>query len=190
MKEKIKKWFNKLKEKGFVLKLSIVPFLCGMMYAIAGSDHTPKQVRRFGIPVLLTLFVWLSLKNIWALTCFFSFISFSIGHGIPCATDEGSTLGRFYYNLFNQNHLIADYLTRGTKALIFCLSFLSIPILKSSLIVYSILSTILIIMIASIAWRDFGKKVVNIGKKSYTVLYVDIATGTLFGLYVIGLLKF
>ena len=190
MKEKIKEYISKIKEKGFVVKLALIPFLCGLLYAIAGSDNTPKQIRRFGIPVLLTFFVWLSLRNIWVITCLSSIGVFSIGHGVPDKTDAGSALGRFWYKIFKGNHRMTDYFVRGTKAFFFALSFLSIPVLKDSWLVYSILTAILTVSIASIAWRGIGEKVIEIGKKKYTVLYVDIITGTLFGFFVMLIVRF
>jgi hypothetical protein len=200
---KIKKLFNKLKEKSFVLKLSIVPFFCGMLYAVAGSSGIEKQLRRFGIPVLLTLFAWLSLKDIRVLTMLSQIIVYHIGHGIPDDNfpdnpdlDSGSTLGRFWTMLFRRYfsilkaHRLADYCTRGTKALLIALSCLVIPILKTNWNVYILLSILMIGSIASIAWRGLGEKIINVGKKKITILYVDVITGSLVGLYVMLILKF
>lgn len=184
MKFKIKEYLAKIKEKGFILKLSLIPFACGLMYAIAGSDNTPKQIRRFGIPILLTFFTWLSLKNIWVLMMLSQIGVYHIGHGIPDPTDEGSVLGRFWYKIFKGNHLLTDYFVRGTKALLIAISCLVIPILKTSWPVYIALSVVMIGLIASIAWRAFGKRVIKIGNKTYTVLYVDVAVGTIIGMYV------
>lgn len=202
MKNKIKEYFKKIKEKGFILKLSLIPFLSGLMYAIAGSDHTPKQVRRFGIPVLLTFVSWLFSKNIWVLTCLFSIFVFHIGHGIPSPVyqvgssvplyynDKGSALGRFWYKIFKGNHRITDYFVRGCKAFLFALCFISIPVLKGNWVTYSVLSSILTVSVGSIAWRGLGEKKIKIGDKTYTVLFVDIVTGTLLGLFVMIIGKF
>lgn len=203
MKEKIKNLWQKIKDKGFVLKLSLVPFLCGMLYSIAGSDNTPKSIRRFGIPVLLTIVSWFCLKNIWVLTILSQIGAYSIGHGIPDSTypensqaDKGSSVGRFWTMLFRKwfdrvrAHTYADYCTRGFKALLIAISCLSIPILKDAWTVYIVASILMISLIASIAWRGFGEKVIKIGNKVYTVLYVDVAVGSLIGAYVLTILKF
>lgn len=105
MKKFIKKWWTKLKTKSSLLKLSLIPFVCGLLYAIAGSEHTPKQIRRFGIPALLTFFVWLFLQNVWVLTMLSQIGVYSIGHGIPDnfeGGDEGSALGRFWYSFWSK----------------------------------------------------------------------------------------
>lgn len=211
MKEKIKEYFSKIKEKGFVLKLSLIPFACGLLYAIAGSDNTPKQVRRFGIPVLLTSFAWLSLKNIWVLMMLSQIGVYSIGHGIPAENypenpnlDSGSVVGRFFVRIFRklfeknksiiagrrEAHYWSNYCVRGTKALLIAISCLVIPILEKNWLVYFILSTVMVGLIASIAWRGMGEKVIKIGNKVYTVLYVDVIVGTIIGFYVMLILRF
>ena len=201
MKQKIKEMWLKTKEKGFILKLSLIPFACGLMYAIAGSDNTPKQIRRFGIPVLLTLVAWFTLKNIWVLTMLSQIGVYSLGHGIPDdryppTGDSGSDVGRFWTLLFRKYttickaHRIADYFTRGTKALLIAVSCLVIPILKGNWMIYIALSVAMVGLIASIAWRGFGEKVIKIANKTYTILYVDIIVGTAIGLFVLLILKF
>ena len=203
MKQKIIKLWQNIKEKGITLKLSLIPFSCGLLYAIAGSDNTPKQIRRFGIPILLTLYTWLCLKNILVLTILFQIVAYSIGHGIPDndypenkKADKGSKLGYFWTMLFRKSldrikaHRIADYCTRGIKALLIAVSCLSIPILRENWMVYIISSIIMIGLIASISWRALGEKIVKIANKTYTVLYVDITVGSIIGLYVLTILKF
>jgi len=185
----LNKFWQKIKDK-ITIKLSLIPFLTGLMYSIAGSENTPKQIRRFGIPILLTFFSWLYLQNIWVLTMLSQIGVYHIGHGIPDATDSGSSLGRFWYNLFNSNHLWADIFTRGTKAFLIAVSCLSIPVLKGNWAVYLVSSLILTISIASIAWRGLGEKIIKIGDKKYTLLYVDIIVGSLIGFYTLIIVRF
>lgn len=203
MKNRLKKIWNKVKEKGFIVKLSIIPFLCGLMYAIAGSQNTPKQIRRFGIPILLTLYTLLVLKNFWVLLILSQIGVYSIGHGITDddwpedpLSDQGSSLGSFFVMLFREwfdrekSHKFADYCVRGIKALLICISTLIIAVIRQNWLVYGVGSTILVIAIASIAWRGLGNKTVKIGNKIYSILYVDIVVGSLIGLYHVLILTF
>ena len=105
-------------------------------------------------------------------------------------SDIGSALGRFWFKLFKGNHTLANYGTRGTKALVIALTCLSIPMITSSWMVYVVASILLVGLIASLSWRSLGQRVIKIGDKVYTVLYVDIITGSLIGLYVLTIVKF
>lgn len=87
-------------------------------------------------------------------------------------------------------HLYSDYCVRGTKALLIAISCLSIPILKSNWTVYGVTSIIMVVMIASIAWRGLGDKLITIGNKTYSLLYVDVIVGNIIGFYVLIILKF
>jgi len=203
MKQKIKELWKKIKDKGFVIKLSLIPFACGLMYAVGGSNNVPKQVRRFGIPTLLTIASWFFLKNIWVLTMLTQIFVYHIGHGIPddnypedINADEGSSLGHFWTMLFRKYfdrvtaHQMADLWTRGCKAWLIAISCLAVPILKESWSVYVVASMLMVGLIASLAWRGLGEKIIKIANKTYTVLYVDIVVGTIIGFYVLIILKF
>jgi len=82
--------------------------------------------------------------------------TFSMGYGIPDSTDDGSSIGRFWYNLFNRNELWANVFTRGTIALMVNISLISIPILKGNWITYCIGCLFIGLVYTVCSWRDLG----------------------------------
>lgn len=151
---KIKDLFNKV--SGF-----FIPILGGLLGAIGGSGNKPA--RRIGIPFITAGYAYSNLHNLWVVTIFSMIGALSIGYGIPDENfltdptkDSGSTLGRFFYNLFKKNHLLADIFTRGTIGFLIALSLLSIPIIKGNWIVYGVCSVGIILTNALLSWRNLG----------------------------------
>ena len=135
--------------------LSILGFgtIGGLLGAFGGADQTSKAWRRICIPSLITLYALYMLHNWWLITIMSMCGVLSIGYGIPDSTDEGSSLGKFWYNLFNGNHLLTDIFTRGTIGLLVSLSLISIPILKGNWLIYGLCSLGIITVYSTISWR-------------------------------------
>lgn len=102
----------------------IVLILITFFYAwsgMEGENFFQKNARKFGIPILVSLYCW----NLFGLLLI---IPLSLGYGIPDDTDEGSTLGKFWYNVFDGNHFLSNLATRLTiggliSTILFILTF-------------------------------------------------------------------
>jgi hypothetical protein len=92
----------------------------GLLGAWGGAKGTSKGWRRYGIPGILNVlgvgfkkfksfFIW-----IWSGIA-------SIGYGIPDSTDEGSTLGKFWYKILKGNHKATDIAVKGTIGFLYAL---------------------------------------------------------------------
>lgn len=116
----------------------------------AGANNTEKSIRRLGIPIVLTLssLVFLVANfgavGFWALTIMSMSGVFSLGYGIPDETDEGSFLGRVWYEITGHSHFWADVLTRATIAIACCISILSIALVGKIMVAYLIGCVIII----------------------------------------------
>jgi len=133
---------------------SILPILGGLLGAIGGSGN--KGARRILIPLLITGLAYADTESIFVITIMSMCGWLSMGYGIPDSTDRGSFLGRFYFNIFNQNNLLANIFTRGTIGLLIALSLISVPIIKKNYIIYILCSLCIIFTNALISWRGFG----------------------------------
>lgn len=173
---------NKRKLKYFIS--SFIGMITGFYGAWGGASHTSKAWRRTLIPAVIMLYATISgyfeygLLSLWHITIMSMNGALSFGYGIPSANDSGSTLGKFYYNLFNSNHLMADLFTRGTVGLMVSLSLISLPIIKGNWLMYGIGSICIIAVYSNISWRDFGS--IKVFKKN--LLIVDIITYSTVGL--------
>lgn len=144
----------------------VIGLVCGGLGAYSGAENTPKAIRRFGIPVLLTTFAGLYLWNLWGLALLLYAIPLIMGYGIPDEIEEHpSGLGSFWYNLIKkykppmpeidvQN--LASILTKGTIAKIITLISIVLPILKANWIIYAISSILIINVWMWLSWRGFG----------------------------------
>jgi len=88
--------------------------------------------------------------------------------------DEGSFLGRFFWNLFKKNDLLANVFTRGFVGLLISLSMLSVPILKGTWLSFLVGSAVIIGIWGAVSWRGFGSIPVKLFGKVYTLLKVDL----------------
>ena len=147
----------KIDIKKIVINLftSILPMICAFFGAWAGADGTSKAWRRILIPLLMTSLAYAQTESILTLTVLSMMYGLSRGYGIPGYGDEGSTIGRFFYNLFHQNKFLANIFTRGTIALLIGLSFLSLPIIKGNWLIFLLGVCGMILVNALISWRDF-----------------------------------
>lgn len=112
---------------GFLLTLCLTPIMgalgllaliiCPLLWALSGMHGQDKIWRRLGVPVVWALAILAHCHNWYVLLAIpMSFGALCIGYGIPSTQppDEGSWLGRFYYNLCKKNEQWANILTRGT----------------------------------------------------------------------------
>lgn len=99
--------------------------LCSFLWRAGGCWE--KSIRRIGIPVILSLACWLGTHDVLSLIFpALMWIPLTLGYGIPDGTDEGSKLGKFFYEISGNNNLVADLLTRGTIGLLLSLTMLPI----------------------------------------------------------------
>jgi hypothetical protein len=145
---------KKLKQLLLNIYAFLLPIICGILGAIGGAEN--KGARRILIPLLITSLAYGQTESIFVITIMSMCAWLSMGYGIPGTGDNGSFLGRFYYNLFHQNHLLADIFTRGSIGVLIALSLISIPIIKKNYIVYILCSLCIILTNALISWRGFG----------------------------------
>jgi len=104
--------------------LSIVAGLMGAWTGAGGS----KLWRRFVIPLMCTVFAYVIYQNLWCIMMMTMAFVYSLGYGIPTPpTDQGSPLGRFWYNIFNGNVTLATAFTRATIGVFLGLSVIAIP---------------------------------------------------------------
>lgn len=175
LKLNIQKMFNICTSSGLV-------FIIGLLGAYAGSEGTSKQWRRILIPIIFTACALIEIQSLWCVLVMTMCAFLSMGYGIPDAHDEGSKIGRFYYNLFNHNHFLADVFTRGTIGFGIALSLLVITILKQNWFVYSLSSLGIILIYALNSWRGYGQIIFTWKTKTYCLLKVDIVTYTVLGI--------
>lgn len=136
--------------------IAFMTLICGFLGAWGGASGTSLNWRRTGIPLLLTLLAVIYLKSWWIITIMSMIGALSIGYGIPDYPDEGSSLGRFWYKIVHYNLFWTNVLTRGTIGLVILVSLLSIPVLKSSYLIYAIAGAIIVVGTSLISWRDLG----------------------------------
>lgn len=174
-----------------IIKSIFIGFIGGILGALGGADNSSKLWRRLGIPILITIIALIILKHWLVLSIMSLYAILTIGYGIPDnwdGGDKGSPLGRFFFwTIFNGNynlyaHLLADIFTRGTIAILSCLTFLSIPLLKSNWITYIIGSIIVVTIYSSLSWRALGS-ITMFGKSltwSEIIPYTALTTFAMF----------
>ena len=135
-----------------------IGFVGGILGALGGAQNSNNLFRGLGIPLLITLIAFVTMRHWMVLSIMSLMAILSIGYGQPCpySGDDGAPLGRFYYWLFRGNAFWSNVLTRGTIAFLSCLTFLSIPLLKGNWIMYGIGSIITIAVFALLSWRTLG----------------------------------
>jgi hypothetical protein len=74
MKDLLKKISQALASVGLI-------FVVAMLGAIGGQG--PKEVRRFILPAVVTIYAYFLLQNIWVLTIYLMAFPLSIGYGLP-----------------------------------------------------------------------------------------------------------
>jgi len=156
----------------------IFPGLAGLFGSLTGSENGKKMLRRFFIPASITSLAFSKTESILTLSIMSMMGFFSMGYGIPgMGGDAGSKLGRFFYRLTKQNHLLSDLLTRGTIGLGVSISLISVPIIKQNWLIYGISSLAIILAYALISWRGLGQFTLFNKKLNWSefILYTIIA---------------
>jgi hypothetical protein len=164
----MKQFFKKL--------LSSIGFIFVITFLGSLGGQGIKEVRRFILPLIVTIYAYFLLQNIWVLTIYLMAFPLSIGYGIPDATDEGSAIGRFFYKMFHNSALWANVFTRGFVGLLISLSMLSVPIITNSLYSFLLGSLIIILIWALNSWRGYGEIQVQFFGNKINLLNVDLIT--------------
>lgn len=101
----------------------IAVFASSLLWAIGGAHGTSLGWRRVGVPLAICAACSIN-QGRWVpmLSVIPFFAALTIGYGIPDDTDEGSTLGRFWYKICGESDFLATFMTRGTIALLIGLS--------------------------------------------------------------------
>ena len=110
----------------------ITTFFGGLLGAWGGAEGTSKGWRRYGIPGLLSIISIGTKKFKTLIIGAWSGIA-SIGYGIPDSTDEGSTLGKFWYKIFKGNHKATDVAVKGTIGFMYALVLAIIGFFRGNL---------------------------------------------------------
>ena len=153
--------------------------VCALLGAWGGQEK--KWLRRFIYPAILTLYAIVIVQD-WKVLAIYSMSGWlSMGYGIPSYLDtpnhpnydEGSTMGAFFYKIFNSS-LWADVVTRGIVGLLISISMLCVPIMTGKWITYLLCSVVIIGVWASLSWRNFGETKLNLYGKEVNLLNVDL----------------
>lgn len=136
----------------------------GFLGAFAGADKTSKNWRRYCIPGLIISNAYNYTQNLWVLLIGIMIGILSLGYGIPDSTDEGSTLGKFWYKIGTRIGLggsvialFSNLCTRGTISIGLVFSLLILPLIKGNWVIYGWGSLIFIIIFITLSWRDLGQ---------------------------------
>lgn len=177
----MKKWFEKLKY--------LLPVIGSLLGSLGGQGL--KFLRRFILSVVLGTLGFLDISW-WGLLLGTFGGWTSMGYGIPDDNyptdpnaDSGSTVGRFFWNLVNKNHKLADVLTRGFIGFLMCLSGLVLPIVKSNWLMYLVGCLCIMVGQTVFSYRSLGE--VKLGNKK--LLVSDLVNYGLIGLGYLLMLK-
>lgn len=147
-----------------ILKI-IVPFIFGVAGGFLGAlgGQIGPLYRRIGISVLLAIATTVALvlkEGLWGIfgiTAFSIWGVNSIGYGmpsfIPGYEDEGSAVGKFFYNLFKGNYKSARLAVRALLGFLKCLTILCIPIIIGGWISWTLWGVLALLLITnSVIW--------------------------------------
>ena len=96
--------------------IALCGLVAGLLSALAGSPDYPKSLRRFGVPLLVCVSIYLIGHNVMhSLLTLILILPYSLGHGIPDETDEGSSLGQFWASIFPHKVNIQNIAVRASK---------------------------------------------------------------------------
>lgn len=156
--------------------------LGGLLGAMGGAEHSSKLFRRLILPGMITGIAFWQTESILTISIMLMSVILGMGYGVPSPDDsKPSIIGKFFYELFNQNLFWTNVFTRGTIGVMVCLSLISIPIIRHNWKLYTIVCGAIIFAYTMISWRDLG--VYQFFKWqllwSETILYTIIALGTL-----------
>lgn len=141
----------------------VIMVLGAVLGALGGAEKSNKSFRRVLIPLILTGFAYLNTESILVLTIMSMCGALSLGYGIPSFSnyheynDEGSALGRFWFNLFKQNEILANIFTRGTIGVLIGLSLISIPVIIHNYLIYVMGCIGIILTNSLVSWQNWGQ---------------------------------
>ena len=145
---------NNLKEK--LSNLIFGGVIGGILGALGGTDNSSKIFRRISLPLFLAGTAWNHLHHWYIFSILLMIPILHIGYGIPDETDKGSWLGRSFYALFKHNKVMTNISTRGTIGCLISCILAPMTLLKGNLVVYLIGCLVIIIVFATLSWRDLG----------------------------------
>jgi hypothetical protein len=180
----------KVKVNGFLGLIVVV--LGAVLGALGGAENSSKSFRRVLIPLILTGFAYLNTQSIPVLTIMTMCFALTIGYGIPSlpilpdidSGDEGSAVGRFWFNLFKKNEILANIGTRGTIGLLIGLSLISVSIINHNWLFYGIGCIGIILTNALVSWQNWGQYTLFNRKLNYSDT-LNWGLITLFGVLII-----
>jgi len=132
------------------LLIVLIGLTCGLLGSISGASGSKPFYRRILIPMILAslatvvLVMKFGATGYWGITVMSLAGAFSLGYGIPDSTDEGSSIGNFWFYLCDKNHKVANILTRATIGLAESFALLSIPII-AHIYVYYLIAIVLLV---------------------------------------------
>jgi len=163
----MKNFFKKI--LGSVGLIAVVAFLG----ALSGQNW--KWLRRFIIPLLVTIYAYFLLQNWWVLSCYLMAFPLSLGYGtVSPDDDKPSWLGKIAYKLFPKSQFLQNVFARGIVGKLISLSMLSVPLITHNWLSYAIGSWIIIGIWSLVSWRAFGSIPVKLFNKEYQLLNVDL----------------
>lgn len=133
----------------------LLPLIGSYLGALGGQGV--KQWRRIVLPIILAVVGALALQSWWGILLGTFGAWASIGYGVPSPTDDGSTLGRFWYNLLNRNHRLTDIFTRGTVGLGMCITGLVCPLVRGNWLMYGIGCFLIMLGQTVFSYRGWGE---------------------------------
>lgn len=111
----------------------IVSIFSGLFGSWGGAEGTSKGWRRFGVSGLLATVGGFYKKSFKPTIISFWSVIMSMGYGIPDATDEGSTLGRFWFKIFKGNRKFTDLGVKFTLGSLFSVVLVGLGFLQNNL---------------------------------------------------------
>lgn len=158
--------------------------LLALLGAVGGQG--PKELRRYILPAVVTIYAYFMLQNWWVLTIYSLSGVLSIGYGRYDPNDNKSSfLGKVAYKLFPQSQVLQDIMIRGIVGILICITMLSVPILTWNWVSYLLGSVGIILIWALVSWRGFGEMPIKLFGKEYQLLKVDL---TVYAVTVCGII--
>lgn len=122
----------------------ILAVIAGFFGAWGGAKGTSKGWRRILVPAIATIFSILVLRSFWMIFNMARAGALSLGYGIPCFDDEGSDLGKFWFEVLGKDGFKANIATRATIGFVGSLTLLAIPIVAGHFYLFIIASILII----------------------------------------------
>jgi hypothetical protein len=156
------------------LNLGIV-FVCAFLGALSGQNW--KWLRRYMIPLLVTIYTLIIVKSWWVLSIYSMAGVLSIGYGLWDINDtKVSFLGNIAYKLFPDSRTLQNIFCRGIIGILLSFSMLSVSLITHNWLSYLLGSVGIILIWALNSWQGYGEISVKLFGKTYNLLKVDVVT--------------